>query len=394
MIVRPITASELPRAQEIDELAFGTAAEGHLPAPSPARVEDIRAAFDEEERMTACLRLIPYTVRFEGQEVPMGGIGGVSSLPESRNRGNTNALFTEALREMYDRGMLFSMLYPFSHAYFRKFDYELTHFRHQISLPTRSFIRYGVPGGRLAQWNPGDDDAPLISVYDRFLEGVNLSMVRGPKEWTAVHEADSRVKPFYTYIWYDEQDVPQAYFSCHIEKDGNKRFLAMDDYAWGNAQGLSAIFGMLRRMCAQYRNMTWSLPDWMGLLATFPEPYEVDMRVVPKGMSRVLNVQAVLAAMRHPRRAGRYTLALTDDYLPENDGTWQVAFENGVATAERTEDAAPDMRLDMRAFTQLAVGSVSLGGLLIARPDLKIEGNEETLRRVFHRRRVFLADVF
>lgn len=394
MVIRPITESEFARARETEELTPEPVVNLHIPTPDVGALDEMRAAFDDDDRMIAWLRLTPYTVRFEGQEVPMGGIGSVSYLPESRNRGNTNVLFAETLREMYDKGMLFSMIFPFSHAYFRKFDYELTHFRHQINLPTRSFIRYGVPSGRLAQWTPEDDDAPLISVYERFLEGVNLSVVRGPREWAAVHEADSRVKPCYTYIWYDEHGVPQAYFSCHIEKDGNKRFLAMDDYAWGNNQGLCAIFGMLRRMCAQYRNMSWSLPDWMGLLSMFPEPYDVEMKVLPWGMTRVLNAQVALETLHHPRRPGSYTIALTDAHLPENDGTWHVTFEEGQAKAEKVEDAMPDMRLDMRAFTQLIVGSVSLGGLLIARPELKIESNEETLRRVFHRRRVFLADAF
>lgn len=395
MYVRPIRETELARAREIDEIAFGAVPDARGAAsPVPESYEKIRAAFDDADRMTACLQLSSYCVRFDGRQVPMGGVGGVAALPDTRNRGNVNALFAYILREMYEGGLLFSMIYPSSHAYYRKLEYELTHFRHQLTLPTRCFIKHGIPGGRFVPWVPGEDDAPMRGIYDAFLLGTNLSLVRGRGEWDAVHRANARVKPNYTYIWYDDGNVPQAYFTCHIRKEREERILEINDYAWASAQGLSAIFGMLRGMCAQFRKMTWSLPDWLELMPIFPEPYEVEARILPSGMTRVVNARAVLSALRHPKREGSYTLGLRDPLLPENDGVFRVDFSGGEARVEKMTDARPDLRLDMRAFAQLAVGSESLGSLLLMRPDLAIDGNEETLRRVFHRRRVFLADVF
>ena len=87
-----------------------------------------------------------------------------------------------------------------------------------------------------------------------------------------------------------------------------------------------------------------------------------------------------------------YTIAVEDQLLPENSGTFQVRRQNGETTVERT--AAPaDLTLDVRTLTQLLLGTLSLEEALY-KPDVVLAANRETLEKVFPKRPVFLTEHF
>lgn len=397
MFVRPITAAETERARQIDQIAFGFAPPAdQKPAAEQEAWRKTRAAFDDQGQMTACLQLIPFETRLDGTKLSTGGIGGVASLPEGRGQGNVRALFELTLREMFDRGMTFSSLYPFSYAYYRKFGYELTHIHQRVYFPTDAVRPQVRVGGRFAQFEAGQEDGALRVVYERFLRDANLAMVRGDAEWKVrFDQQKERFHPSYTYVWYDEEDIAQAYFTYHHENANGERIMEIDDYAFAGKEGFTALLSMLHMLTAQYKHAVWHLPDWIQPHTLFPDPYDIEVKLVPRSMTRLVHVEKALSAMRYPRRPGSLLLGVRDPILPENDGNWSVSFGLDKVTVEKTQGGAkPDLSLDIRALTQLVVGSVSLPGLLLTRPDLSIHANEETLVRVFRRRRVFLADFF
>lgn len=396
MVVRPIKPEELPRAQEIDNIAFGFEPDPQKPpeAPGPDAHLNHRAVFDEAGNMGAVFQIVPFRVRFDGGVFDMGGIGGVASLPEIRNRGYIRALFEAGLREMYGRGMAFSMLFPFSHPFYRKFGYELTHFRQELVVPMESFVGHRIPGGTFTQIKAGDDETPLRELYESFAKPLNLSVVRGDAEWERVRKGDLRQRPAYTYLWRDDGGAPGAYFACRKTEYDGQPALQIASYAWAGPEGLMAIFGLLRSMGAQYFHLLWSLPDWMEVLSMFPEPYRLKATLATGGMTRVVNVKQVLEGLRHPEGSGSYTLSVEDPFLPENHGLWQVRWQEGQATAEKADTGAPDLSLDIQGLTQLAVGTVDLDGLLLGHPGNRLHASGDALRRVFTKRHVYLADYF
>ena len=82
MGVRRITLQEYEKADQIKRVAFlrTTREEAKNEADRPEEIfESIWAYFDDDERMTARVRNIDYTMFFDGQKVRMGGISAVSS---------------------------------------------------------------------------------------------------------------------------------------------------------------------------------------------------------------------------------------------------------------------------------------------------------------------------
>ena len=103
------------------------------------RVEDVEAerakceadtgeewgAFDDDGALMGRIINNKYDFYLDGKKVKTGGIGGVATLPEYRNRGVIRAIFRELLQSAYKDGEVISTLYPFKHEFYRKQGYEV-----------------------------------------------------------------------------------------------------------------------------------------------------------------------------------------------------------------------------------------------------------------------------
>ena len=105
-------------------------------------------------------------------------------------------------------------------------------------------------------------------------------------------------------------------------------------------------------------------------------------------MIRPVNVQRMLEIIKKPDD-GRFVIRVEgDEYIAENNGTWEVSGSSAVKT-----DKAPDLTVSIQAFGQMAAGCAGLSEA-IYRPDVTVAGNEETLAKVFVRKPVLVEDHF
>ncbi len=394
MIVRPIVPEEIQSVRDLFNIAFAFAREpGDPPAIKPDEHVNTRAAFDDAGKMTAALELVPFTVWYEGQAVGMGGIGGVSSLPESRRQGNIRALMELSLREMYERGMVLSALYPFSHAYYRQFGYELCCIRRRVQVDFDAFAGFRCDDP-VRQWMPGEDDAPIRELYEAFAQAANLPVKREDSHWKHKLGGDPCVTRKYIYLWSDAQGQPSAYAILRAEDVSEGKQLVLDDFACRQPSALRGMFALLRNMGAAYRRFVWKMPPWIDPNTIYPEPYNAEQHIEQAGMARVVNVGEALRLLRHPQEPGSYALRVRDAQLPQNEGVWQVCFDGGEVKVEKKAEGQADWTLDIRALSQLALGYHDVDSLAWAWPALEAPANADTLRRVFRRRRVYLADFF
>ena len=102
-----------------------------LPDPDPRRW----GALSEDGTLAAGLACYDFHAFLQGEAVSNGGIGGVVTHPAYRRQGAIREIFTELLRETRSNGEILSSLYPFSHAFYRKFGYELCDGRVRHTLP-------------------------------------------------------------------------------------------------------------------------------------------------------------------------------------------------------------------------------------------------------------------
>lgn len=347
-------------------------------------------AFDEAGKLRARMASIPYTVYFDGQQCGMHGIGGVASLPESRQKGNIRAIFQCAFERMLEQGVLLSTLYPFSHMYYRKFGYEMCMSYAQYTIPMNQLASFPEPH-EAVMLDDGATREEFDALHTRFIARYNLGVKRTDKEWGSVLGGGLKSLR-YAYLLKDEHGEAIASVVLRAEGEGEEKTVNAVDIAYMDHEALRRVFGFVHRLRAAFRRLTVILPAEEEMLSAMPEPWEVKARIDPNGMARVVDVQGVLERIRLPEGKGNFSVAVSDGMIERNNGVFRVEYDNGARNIAKVTGNA-DVSMDVRTFALLALGGGDMRSARM-RPDFVVSGNEWTLDQVFTRKPIFMLDRF
>ena len=389
MDIRLLTGNERFQARLIATVAFHMRMED----PEKARLESESetkqhwGAFDDENTLMAHIINHQFISFLDGKQVRCGGIGAVSTLPEYRATGAVREIFKVLIPHAYGDGEVLSALYPFNHAFYRKFGYETVCWKNIYEFSPGVLQGYRF-SGRAILWKTGDPVAPWTELYNRFASRFNLAF-SWDEERTAEHLKGEYYKDrkFCYLLYSDDQPVASLIFQ-DIRHDP-AAILEVQQLAWEGRAGFEAVLGFLARFSADYGTVRLFLPRDVELMSLIrsPHAYDIEKTTRQDYMVRVVNAAKALEAIRKPAGC-RFIIRVSDHLVPENNGTWAVT-EQSVIPA----DDPPDLAVSEQAFAQLAVGAVSLQEALL-REDTVLYGNRETLEQVFVRKPILVEDHF
>jgi len=358
--------------------------------------EEVMAGFDDQNNLVAGVRTIPYNMYFDGHLVKMGGVAAVVTAPEARASGVMGKVMVESLRIMKERGQIFSILYPFSYAYYRKYGYELAYQTNTAEISTNAFCNYPFPQDSVRLWKKGDGFADIKAVYDVFKKDRNYILERDNKQWEQVTKNDPYTTTRYTYIHYDSQNKPDAYLMMHPSERRPDHSIDMhiDELAWTDKSGLQAMFGFIGGLRPQCDKIFWTdVPMDLDLYSLFPEAHDVKINKSSSGMTRIVDLPKVLEKLRPPSVAqGRVVIDITDRSLPCNTGKYALSWKDGVLSVEKT-DQNPDMSTTIEAMTQMAIGYLNPGEAGY-RQDTTIYSQHEMLMALLPKKNICLWERF
>jgi predicted acetyltransferase len=325
----------------------------------PKHDDKIRFGIFENGKLQSALQIIPYEMRMNGKNVKMGGIGAVVTRPESRGQGHMNALMKAAFGQMHENEQIFSFLYPFSFAYYRKFGYETCYARDKVKIPVSQLRGYKCET-TVTPHEPGDPIQPYKKIYEEFTRERNLSIVRDTEAWKKILERDPYTNLEFTYLFRDTAGDAAAYILYEAElddDDGNR--LIIQECCWTNPQALRMVFSFLSKLGAEYEYVHWNAPSDINIHMLIPEGFDAEWSRESTGMNRIVNIPAALKTLRAPEKNGRVTIGVTDKFLTENTGVYTLEWESGILTAKKTKTATPDMETTAETLAQLVTGCIT-----------------------------------
>ena len=354
--------------------------------------------FDDDGKMMASVSTLLRTLSFGGERVPAGELHMVGSLPEGRGGGNVRALIAAILDDFKARGCVFALLIPFSFAFYRKFGFEQAtgYFEQRVPIDQLS----GLPCPyRVRQLTSEDELVRLRAFADAFAASRNMAEIRPDAAWRWNGSGDYGEPDFmhqgcprYAYLLEDEQGELHAYLRFLFTHEPANPFvgeLVVDDIAYDSPEALLGALGFLYGMRAKVSHVRLDLLDDYDLGLMLPECDKVERSRGGHMMARLLDVERALALMPHPAGEGCYTLGVTDDFMPQNSGCYQVRYGEDGTTVNHTDAADCDLELSEQTLVQLVSGLAGLDDALL-RAGTCLRGNEATLRQVFCRRAVCL----
>jgi len=335
-----------------------------------------------------------YTIRMNGADVKMGGIGGVVTLPEARGQGLIRRLMRPIMDDMRESGQIYSFLYPFSYDYYRKFGYELCYDRRTAKIPMEQFAKFPYPAKFIAH-EPGDDWTPYSKIYDAFIKDRNLAVVRKEASWKWLLNRDPYKDLKFTYLNYGADGEPNAYLLYDRTKIDGANYISVRELAWTSVEGLHSIFGFFGRMAAEYRGVQWNIPDGVNIQAILPNPYAIDWKINAIGMNRIVDVEAVLALHPAPTGTGRLAIGVTDAFYPDNTGLYRLEWEsNNLSVTKKAETfITADVETNVTTLAQLTTGYIDAFAAQY-RQDTVIRSGLAEMAALFPRKDLYLLEGF
>ncbi|MCL2243107.1 MAG: GNAT family N-acetyltransferase [Treponema sp.] len=340
---------------------------------------------------------IDFLMRFDGHSVKMSGIGGVGTLPEARKGGYMRRIFEKLLPQAYENGYVFSNLTPFSHDFYRKFGYEIACARKRVSISTGDLC--GIKQeGQFIHIQPGDDTSLLAEVHSAYIENINHGIHRDywpdNRAWKRFTQNDSCSTGIFVYLWKDEKGKARSYIKYQDVAEDGEHNMNVTELAFIDRKGLYGALGIVSGLSAQYKNFKWLMPAFIDPFDFTGDSWSVEMNIVPRDMTRVVNVRAALEKMRRPCCEGEYVIEVEDANIVANNGRYLVEFSpQGTRVSSAKKDA--DIRCDIRVLSQLVTGYRTLENALYSRQSgLEVYGSIETLKNVFTLRPQHITEYF
>ena len=394
MIVRQTLPEENAAVNTLFAVAFEAAPEN---GPAQEDDGDIRhwGAFSEDGALMSSLSVTPFSVRFDGGTCPMAGVGAVQTLPPFRRRGGVAACFGKALPALYADGFVFSYLYPFSTAFYRRFGYESCVTRIACKLDLTQ-LRLPPSAGCFRLAKKEDPLSDAIHAVDRAWERRwNMEVLRGNEDYDWLNKLDPLVTREYLYVCFDAAGEPLGYTAFRTEPEAEGRTLRCGRFRYVDREGFYALLGVLQSLAADHRFAKFSLPsdpalpylmgEWSLGAATFS--------LQPAGMVRVVNVREALRRAAY-RGNGALRLGVRDGLIPENDGVFVVRFERDRAVQVEKTEEAPDAVLSIASFSALIAGVCDFDGARNWMDGVQVLASAAPFDRVFYRKSMTISEYF
>ena len=360
---------------------------------APEKLRQYRGVFDEDGTLLGGMIMIEMNCRFEGHSCPFLGIGGVVTDPAERRRGAIRQIFEEGLPRLRNEGFVFSALYPFSHVFYRKFGYELGMERRYAKVDPHALRKDLHRAASIRRILPEEDDGDMQRVYEQYIADKNLAVIREADFWKDLRRGTPWENFKYSYVLYNEEKEPMAYWVGTMAKGEDGTTLTIADLAYTSREGMESIFAMFSTM-NEVGTIKLVVPEDMPLRFLVADPYDGRAQMSCGGMVRVMDAEKALALLPAPALVGSCTVEVSDLQIPENNGCFTIASDGKKLTVTRT-DAEPDLKCTINGLSALVVGTLDFQGALDARlAELLKKTNKRFLAELFRPRQHHLHNNF
>lgn len=408
MIVRKIKPEELKRTNELFAIAFESELDNSKSAElvyqeaisNPDSRDNIYcmerwAAFEDDDKtMISNFIATPFTVQFDGHLCKMAGIGGVATLPQYRRMGGIRECFRASLPDMYKNDITFSYLYPFSTAYYRKFGYEMCCERFSYQIRLSSIRPFSLEGNCYLVENesPALDD--IRQVYSVWQEKYNMMTVNEDYEFAWIKNSNPVKDQRFTYVYKSKDKIAKGYMTFFKEDSTNGRNLKCSRFFFTDMEGFHGLLNLAYTCSSDHQYITFELPTDLDITLVLPE-WSMGAGQCDKvycGMARVVNVIKVLKMAKY-LGSGSLVISITDTFISENNNTFYLRFENGVAQEVYITNAMPDISLGIADFSRLIVGACDTSAILFME-SVNVYSTLEKLSNVFYKKPALITEYF
>jgi len=354
--VRPMTKRDLAQAERIWVTSYLIESpEASKQIRARMRMADCRA-LEVDGAVHAVGRLLPLKVTLNGRVFDFGAVAWLATAPESRRRSYMQELLLDMLREMRERGMVLSGLYPFDSGFYRRYGWALADDVTMIELPARYLTVRGRLPGRVVDIGIKDVKT-LMKLHAEWGARYNSSVVRD-RWWFeryVLYDGVPGASPRYTYRYDAPNGTPEGYVMYRYLSGTAP--VRVQDFVALTPRARAGLLAFLGDLDSQSKTIQFLLPADDPLRATverFDELRE-ERRSKDQVMLRIVDVAGVFTGWKLPGGDAALVMSVDDPHARWNRGGWKLSITNGKSKIARSK-ATADCRASIQTLAQLVAG--------------------------------------
>jgi len=395
--IRQLRKKELPEYGKLMRYAFDSTQNNYenIKYPELEMPDDWFYGIFQKKQLVCGATLIDYKIKLRGSTVKMGGVAGVTTRPEFRNKGLVRKIMDQLFLSMYEQDVSVSMLYPFKFSYWEMFGYRLSDESILYQFSLENIRKMNISGRYFIESSKINND--IKSVYSTVTDRFNLMPLRKQFQW------NWKKNYGFPFICYNDRHKPTGYlflnylkeelfpFPTYIKERGLT--ILIPELFWLDQKTKKAIFSFLWTHRDQREYAAFSVPTDENVTDLLVEP-RIETRVTrPNAMFRVINVQQLLEKIVYPLEKYQFTLRI-HELCPWNVGCFRIVTNNGKVEVEKVNRKNADLELDIGTFSQLVAGFRTLNDLTTLGLVTANRSKTELLSSLFPRCSNFVRDFF
>ena len=400
MDVRLIKKEEREQSKKVGAVAFQFSSDckvdenDEYPEPHCAAY----GAFDDDGKLMGQMEVIQQKLYFDGHIVESADIAGVSTLPEYRHKKSIRSIFELVFEDMKAKKQYISQLYPFSYAYYNKFNYETTYERVDLRFPFAMLNEVkDIKRNNRCKLIDDNKNVVLREVYEKYASKHNGAYNRDDRLWNIKLGENIYKTQKYPYIYYNENNEPAGYFAYNHDENKFNVF----ELCYETLADLKGILGFILNFAGSYdgRDIKFSnLPADQDFSLMFTNQYKVNRSVSFLAMTAIADVKKIFELLKYPTGSGNFSISVDDNFQACNKGVYIIGYKDGKAENIEQKNfgsSDADINVSSLALAKLVFGTDNLCSYRYKFMDgIKINNNIETLEKVFVKKNIFIGDSF
>lgn len=302
--------------------------------------------------VTQCVHVVPFDMNFEGKSYKMGGIAGVSSMPEHRDQGGIKDILVQSLSYMKERGMIFSALGPFSFEFYRKYGWEWGFTFQKLKFPISAIAK--TPKAKKYVQLTQEDDELVNNFRNEFIKKINGSIYHTEKirneRWQRFNS-----QFVHCYASYDDNNQVEAIAFFKIEG----RTLNCEEFFFKNETARQHMLHFFYVHRSQVDEIELQLLPSDNFRTLLPSP-RIQYWEWANMMFRVVVVEEAFRAMNlNQKLNGKFRLKVIDSQADWNDGIFDIQIQKGKLEISKSNSKNYDFEISIQRLSQLILGFMS-----------------------------------
>lgn len=327
------------------------------------RPEWTLAAFDGGKPI-ASVRSIPAARLMHGTQTPFALISPVTCQAAYRRQGHVAKLLRRSLELMKERGQPISGLYTPHDALYRRYGWERAEEKRRLNFdPGQLAFRTAAPPGKTRPATE-DDWKTLDAIYREYVDPLNGALVRDENWWRFAvmsdwEDKDRRARD--VVVWADESGEDRGYIVYQNRPTGRTENGWPQQEIWVRdfvALDSSSYRGLWEHILTHdlASNVVYESHPADPFVDVCEDPFVVTVKRGEGPMIRIADVEGAIASRPYAGgSSASFTMRISDESAPWNEGVWRVDAAEGQMRAEKT-DAAPDVEMSVNFLSPLYTG--------------------------------------